>query len=98
MNEARPVTGFDAGLSGDDQIRVALQRIIERGGEAEMADSYEAVDARLPEGCALFDQGRASLRFLSTGLLSRRNCTVNRSWRYSRSIRGVAWFTSTTGP
>lgn len=63
MNEARHVTGVDAGLSGDDQIRIALQRIIERGGEAQMADIYDAVDDRLPEDCALSDQGRASLRF-----------------------------------
>ena len=64
MNELKEATGFEAGLSGDDQIRVALQRMIERGGEAQMPDIYEAVEARIrPKGFALSRQGRASLRF-----------------------------------
>jgi hypothetical protein len=64
MNELRQATGFEAGLSGDDQIRIALQRMIERGGEAQMPDIYEAVEARLrSKGFALSKQGRASLRF-----------------------------------
>lgn len=64
MAEAPLVTGFDAGLSGDEQIRIALQRIVERGGEAQMAELYAAVEERLrPRGLALSDQGRASLRF-----------------------------------
>ena len=64
MSEPKQLTGFDAGLSGDDQIRIALQRMIERGGEAQMPDIYEAVEARIrPNGFALSRQGRASLRF-----------------------------------
>ncbi len=59
MSELKQVTGFEAGLSGDDQIRIALQRMIERGGEAQMPDIYEAVEARLrPIGLALSTQGR----------------------------------------
>jgi hypothetical protein len=64
MSEPKQVTGYDAGLSGDDQIRIALQRMIESGGEAQMPDIYEAVEARIrPKGFALSRQGRASLRF-----------------------------------
>ena len=64
MNELKQATGFEAGLSGDDQIRVALQRMIERGGEAQMPDIYEALEARIrPQGFTLSKQGRASLRF-----------------------------------
>lgn len=64
VDEVRRVTGFDAGLSGDEQIRIALKRIIERGGEAQMPDINDAIEDRLrPKGCALSDQGRASLRF-----------------------------------
>lgn len=64
MNDLRQATGSDAGFSGDEQIRIALQRIIERGGETQMADLYDAVNERLrPLGCVLSDQGRASLRF-----------------------------------
>jgi hypothetical protein len=51
--DLREVTAFDAGFSGDEQIRTALQRIIGRGGEAQMADLYEAVNDKLrPLGCA----------------------------------------------
>jgi hypothetical protein len=57
-------TGFEAGLSGDEQIRVALRRVIERGGEAQMADLYDALEECVrPLGFTLSDQGRASLRF-----------------------------------
>jgi Restriction endonuclease len=64
VNEVQCVTGFEAGLSGDEQIRIALQRIIERGGEARMTDIYDAVEDRLrPTGCSLSEQGRHSLRF-----------------------------------
>jgi hypothetical protein len=62
--QLRQGTGFEAGLSGDEQIRVALRRIIERGGEAQMADLYDALEEQVrPLGFALSDQGRASLRF-----------------------------------
>ncbi len=64
MNEVKQVTGFEAGLSGDEQIRIALLRMIEHGGEAQMPDVYEAVESRIrPRGLALSKQGRASLRF-----------------------------------
>ena len=64
MNELKQTTGFEAGLSGDEQIRVALQRVIERGGEAQMPDIYDALETRIrPMGFALSRQGRASLRF-----------------------------------
>ena len=40
-----PVTGKDAGLSGDDQIRIALREMVKRGGRAVMGDLYAAVEA-----------------------------------------------------
>ena len=56
------LTGFDAGLSGDEQIRIALRTIDANGGEAMMSQIYEAVTAKMsPNG--LSAQGRASLRF-----------------------------------
>src|SRR4051794_40120308 len=59
----RQVTGFEAGLSGDDQIRLVLQEILRRGGEAQMRDLYEAVETVLsPRGMSLSEQGKASLR------------------------------------
>ena len=56
------VTGAEAGLSGDDQIRIALRKIEERGGSAQMHELYEAVEEHL-DGAALSPQGKASLRF-----------------------------------
>lgn len=60
----RPVTGSEAGLTGDQQIRLALQRIAESGGRAQMGDLYAAIEDGInPVGYTLSDQGRASLRF-----------------------------------
>lgn len=62
------VTGREAGLSGDDQIRFALQEIIRRGGMAETRDLYDAIESALaPRGMRLSEQGKASLRnFINT--------------------------------
>jgi Restriction endonuclease len=61
MNE---VTGAEAGLSGDDQIRIALAQMLRQGGRARTADLYGALESVLrPRGLALSQQGRDSLRF-----------------------------------
>jgi Restriction endonuclease len=60
-NKGKTVTGAEAGLSGDDQIRTALQTIQDRGGVAQMPDIYQPVEKRL-NGPKLSAQGRASLR------------------------------------
>lgn len=58
------VTGYEAGLTGDQQIRLALQRIAESGGMSQMGDLYAAIEEKInPAGYTLSDQGRASLRF-----------------------------------
>lgn len=54
-------TGVEAGLSGEKQILIALQEIIDRGGTAYMVDMYWAIEESL-ENVTLSDQGRASLR------------------------------------
>ncbi len=55
-------TGAEAGLSGDEQIRIALHSIIAHGGTAQIADLYSAVEQHM-DGARLSDQGKASLRF-----------------------------------
>lgn len=60
----RKVTGTEAGFSGDEQIRIALRAIVEKGGKAQIEDIYKALEAELePKGFTLSPQGRASLRF-----------------------------------
>jgi hypothetical protein len=59
-----PVTGKDAGLSGDDQIRIALREMVKRGGRAVMGDLYTAVEAVVnAKNFTLSEQGKTSLRF-----------------------------------
>lgn len=57
------VTGAEAGLTGDDQIRIALQTIEANGGIATMQQISSAVEERLA-GRRLSEQGKASLRRL----------------------------------
>jgi hypothetical protein len=58
----KEATGNEVGLSGDDQIRIALEEIVARGGTAQMAEIYDAVERRMAP-TRLSEQGRASLRF-----------------------------------
>lgn len=57
----REVTAAEAGLSGDDQMTIALREIVRRGGQAQVWEIYEAVEEELG-GCFLSHQGKASLR------------------------------------
>jgi len=64
MTALQPIKGTDVGLTGDEQVRLALGAIAERGGVAQMNDIYAALEAALnPKGYTLSDQGKASLRF-----------------------------------
>jgi hypothetical protein len=64
MARLKLVTGHEAGLSGDDQIRIVLHEIVCRGGSARTGDFYEALEKVLgPRGMALSEQGKSSLRF-----------------------------------
>ena len=57
------VTAADAGLSGDEQIKIALQVIAANNGTAQMQQIYEAVERKLGDNAILSEQGKASLRF-----------------------------------
>jgi hypothetical protein len=61
MTQIQSLTGAQAGLSADMQIRIALQTILENGGIAQMSMLYEAVEQRM-NGARLSEQGKASLR------------------------------------
>ncbi|MFN8455531.1 MAG: DUF262 domain-containing protein [Anaerolineae bacterium] len=61
MAQSAAVTGFEAGLSGDDQIIIALQTMINNGGSASMEEIYRNVEAQMNKHM-LSNQGKASLR------------------------------------
>lgn len=64
MNSA--MTGAEAGLSGERQILIALQKMVENNGSASISEIYEAVEKEM-SGNHLDDQGKASLRrFINT--------------------------------
>ncbi|MEH4661376.1 HNH endonuclease [Phytobacter diazotrophicus] len=71
MNE---VTGTDAGLSGLEQIEIALKAILSAGGVLQMAGIYSAVNAVLnKQGVTLSFQGKSSLRFFINRVAVKKN-------------------------
>jgi hypothetical protein len=54
-------SGSQAGLSANDQYRLALLKIVEQGGKATMQEIYAAVEARMSPD-TLSDVGKATLR------------------------------------
>lgn len=64
MTNLTEATGFDAGLTGDGQIRLVLRYIIDNGGVAQTRDFYEVINRELAStGYILSNQGKARLRF-----------------------------------
>lgn len=64
MTKTKLVTAADAGISGDEQLKIALQTIVANGGVAQMRQIYTAVNEELHKnGYQLSEQGEASLRF-----------------------------------
>jgi hypothetical protein len=61
MREVRAITGVEAGLSSNDQMRIALEAIVDNGGTAQITDIYAAVERHL-RGAMLSNQGKDSLR------------------------------------
>lgn len=61
MPELRVVTASQAGLTGNDIVRICLERILELGGEAQMSDLYAPIEARMPRA-RLSEAGQAYIR------------------------------------
>lgn len=62
MSEQNPKTGVEAGLSGDAQIRIALQAIVDNGGTVPISKLYSAVEQKMG-GIQLSYPGKGSLRY-----------------------------------
>ena len=59
---SKDLTGTEAGLSGEDQIAIAVKYILAAGGKAQMKELYPAVEKNM-NGAKLSSQGKASFRF-----------------------------------
>jgi hypothetical protein len=77
-------TGAEAGLSGDEQIRIALQTMVERGGKATTNDIYASVNAAMVPD-VLSGQGKSSLR----ELVNRR--AVKAGWVLAHDAADPGW-------
>lgn len=64
MNELQEMTAAQAGIDVKRQIQIALETIVARGGQATSDQIYEAVERYMPDGIALSQQGRDTLRSL----------------------------------
>ena len=47
MEEKKAVTGIEAGLSENEQIKIVLQTMIDNGGKAELPEIYQAVEREM---------------------------------------------------
>lgn len=87
MTVLQPIKGTDVGLTGANQLHIALNAIAERGGVAQMRDIYTAMEAVLnPKGYTLSQQGKDSLRFFVNKNAVKKNYLypsdkTSRGWR-----------------
>jgi len=82
--EREEATAAKIGLSGDEQIRIALQTLVDQGGEASMQDIYQAVEAKM-NGYVLSAQGKASLRYFIN------NIAVKKGYIYPHDPQNPGW-------
>jgi hypothetical protein len=64
MIDIAEMTGAEAGIEAKRQIHIALETIVAHGGQAATDQIYEAVERNMPDGIALSQQGRDTLRAL----------------------------------
>ncbi len=84
----RYITGSEVGLSGADQIRIALETILRNDGTAQMNQITEALEDALHEldpNNILSDQGKASLRFFVNKV------AVNSGYIYKYDPKKPGW-------
>ncbi len=61
MTQTTGVTGVEAGLNGDEQIKIALQTMVDYGGSVSIEKIYENIESQM-NGHQLSSQGKSSLR------------------------------------
>jgi hypothetical protein len=90
----RYVTGSEAGLSGADQIRIALKTIVQNGGMAQTSKITKAMEDTLRESdpnLRLSDQGKASLRFFVNKV------AVNSGYIHKYDPKKPGWYITAQG-
>lgn len=58
------LTAAEAGINAERQIQIALQTMLDHGGEARLAEIYTALQNAMPADTKLSQQGRDTLRSL----------------------------------
>ena len=87
QNRTMHVSGFQAGIGGNIQIRIALEEMRQRSGTATMQQIYDAVEAEMRkrnDSYRLSEQGKASLRYFV-------NRSAVRSGYVKRAVDGSGW-------
>jgi hypothetical protein len=64
MSMRQEKTASEAGVSTDRQIQIALQAMVDNGGQATSAQIYAAIQRQLPADIDLSEQGRNTIRSL----------------------------------
>ena len=87
-------TGYEFGLSGEDQILLVVRHMAEHDGRAQMSELYGAVEASLG-GNTLSEQGRSSLRFFVNEVAVEKGFIqphdpANPGWRLTEKGWGLA--------
>ena len=88
------VTGSEVGLSGADQIRIALKTLVQNGGTAQMSQITKSLEDALRENdpnLRLSDQGKASLRFFVNKV------AVNSGYIYKYDSKKPGWHITAQG-
>lgn len=86
MGKDKFVTASEAGINGDEQVKIALETMAANNGIAQTRQIYMAVEAVLKEkGFGLSSQGKASLRFFVNKV------AVNEGYVYPSDRRISGW-------
>ena len=79
VNSLQATTASDAVLAIDQQLRIVLNRIIEKGGQASMSDLFAAINVHLVAlGLVLSEQGEADPRNLDNSVGARADYRATR--------------------
>lgn len=83
-------TAVEVGINGEEQLKIALCKIVEQGGKADINSIYDAVESQM-RGFYLSDQGKASLRYIIN------HVAVEKGYVHPYDKRSPGWSITPTG-